>query len=320
MNDLSAWPALVLTAGIATRLRPVSTVRAKAGMPVAGKPLIGRILEWLAAAGVRRVVLNLHHRPETITRTVGDGAEWGVEVQYSWEAQVLGSAGGPRRALSLIDAERFLIVNGDTLTDCDPRAVVQRHLDTHARVTMAVVPGNVGRYGGVLVGPNGRVMGFARARSLQSAKSTLPAPPAPNALHFIGVQAVNAQVFEALPDDKTSETVRTLYPRLIAEDANAIVAFESNAEFLDVGTAADYLQTVAAVSRRERVPFDVGTGCQIDTAAEVRDSILWDRVVVPAKSQLINCIVTDGVHVPPGERFERCAIVADGHSLVLTQF
>src|SRR5687768_3786650 len=132
MNDLSAWPALVLTAGIATRLRPVSTVRAKAGMPVAGKPLIGRILEWLAAAGVRRVVLNLHHRPETITRTVGDGGEWGVEVRYSWEAQVLGSAGGPRRALSLIDAERFLIVNGDTLTDCDLRAVVQRHLDTHA--------------------------------------------------------------------------------------------------------------------------------------------------------------------------------------------
>ena len=88
-------------------------------MPVAGTPLIVRILQWLRAAGVRRVVMNLHHRPETITRVVGDGSAWDVRVRYSWEPEILGSAGGPRRALPLLDAERFLIVNGDTLTDCN---------------------------------------------------------------------------------------------------------------------------------------------------------------------------------------------------------
>ena len=163
MNDLSEWPALVLTAGKATRLRPLSSVRAKAAMPVAGTPIIVRILQWLRAAGVRRVVMNLHHRPETITRVVGDGSAWDVRVRYSWEPEILGSAGGPRRALPLLDAERFLIVNGDTLTDCDLAALVQRHRESAALVTMAVVPGDVARYGGVVVGADGVVQGFARS-------------------------------------------------------------------------------------------------------------------------------------------------------------
>ena len=74
------------------------------------------------------------------------------------------------------------------------------------------------------------------------------------------------------------------------------------------------------MTAREHVPFDVGTDCQIDADADVRDSILWDRVIVPTKSQLINCIVTDGVHVPAGQRFERCAIVAGDDGLVVRQF
>ena len=89
-------PALVLTAGLATRLRPLSLVRAKAALPVAGQPLVVRILRWLRAGGVTDVVLNLHHLPETLTRIVGDGQDLGVRVRYSWETPVLGSAGGPQ--------------------------------------------------------------------------------------------------------------------------------------------------------------------------------------------------------------------------------
>jgi NDP-sugar pyrophosphorylase family protein len=324
MNDVSAWPALILTAGLATRLRPVSSVRAKAAMPVAGKPIIGRILEWLHAAGVQRVVLNLHYRPETITGLVGEGAEWGVDVRYSWEGRALGSAGGPRRALPMLDADRFLVINGDTLTNCDLAGLVRRHLATRARVTMAVVPGDIGRYGGVLVDPDGRVTGFARAAAASSTTSTLPshppAHPVRSAWHFIGVQAVDAGVFDGLPDNEPCETVRTLYPQLIARNAAAISAFQSEAEFLDVGTLADYHRTVATVAAREGVSFDVGADCSIDRDALVQDSILWDRVIVPTGSQLINCIVTDDVSVPAAERFERSALIAGDAGLVVQKF
>src|SRR6185295_10208415 len=97
-------PALVLTAGLATRLRPLSFVRAKAALPVGDQILAQRILRWLARCGVTDAILNLHHLPHTITSILGDGAAEGVRVRYSWEMPVLGSAGGPRRALPLLGA------------------------------------------------------------------------------------------------------------------------------------------------------------------------------------------------------------------------
>ncbi len=320
MTDLSAWPALVLTAGLATRLRPLSLVRAKAAMPVAGTPIIGRILGWLRAAGVRRVVVNLHHRPETITRLAGDGSQWDVQVRYSWEPVVLGSAGGPRRALPLLEADRFLIINGDTLTNCDLDAVVGRHRDARARITMAVVAGDTQRYGGVLVGTDGAVIGFARAsREARTALGTRTAPVAPAApdapvapaLHFIGVQAVEADAFADLPDDQPSDIVRTLYPRLIAAQPGAVVAFESCAEFLEVGTPLDYLTTVARVAAREGRPFDRGDDCDVSPDAALSDSVLWDRVTVGRTAYLSRCIVGDDVVVPAGARYEQCVLVGE---------
>ena len=297
MHDLSQWPALVLTAGLATRLRPLSDQRAKAAMPVAGTPIISRILHWLRAAGVRSVVLNLHHKPETIAALVGDGSEFGVTVRYSWEPVILGSAGGPRRALPLLDAPRFFIVNGDTLTDCDLQFLADRHVSSGAKVTMSLVRGDVNRYGGVLVGDDGWVRGFGK----QSVGT--------RALHFIGVQAVEAAVFAPLPDSTPSETVRTVYPDVISANPHAIAAFESGAEFLDVGTARDYLATVATVASREHRPFDVGSGTTIGADAHLERAILWDRVTVGAGAQLVNCIVADDVTIAPGTRLEDTVLV-----------
>lgn len=288
MTELSRWPALVLTAGLATRLRPLSDIRAKAAMPVAGTPIISRILRWLRDAGVRDVVLNLHHKPETITAIVGDGSPFGLRVRYSWEQTVLGSAGGPRRALPLLSAERFLIVNGDTLTDCDLQALATQHVDTRARVTMAVVDGDVNRYGGVLVDDSDGVRGFGRPQAGLRAH------------HFIGVQAVDADVFAPLKDDEPSETVKMLYPQLIATDAAAIRVYHSAAEFLDVGTARDYLATVATLAAREGRPFDVGADCRIAPDAEVIDSVLWDRVTIGPGARIINSVLADDVAVAAG--------------------
>ena len=297
MTRLGDWPALVLTAGLATRLRPLSNVRAKAAMPVAGTPIIARILRWLQHSGVRRVVLNLHHRPETITAIVGDGSEYGLEVRYSWEPVVLGSAGGPRHALPLLDAERFLIINGDTLTDCDLAAVAARHESTRARVTMAVVDGDVARYGGVLVDDADRVRGFGRSDERS------------RAWHFIGVQAAEAGVFAALPDDVPSETVKSVYPGLIAADPAAITIFHSAADFLDVGTARDYLATVAMVAAREQRPFDVGADCRIASDAHVSGSVIWDRVTIESGATVVNSIIADDVIVARGTRVANQVLV-----------
>jgi NDP-sugar pyrophosphorylase family protein len=306
VSDLGNWPALVLTAGLGTRLRPLSHVRAKAAMPIAGSPIVVRILRWLQAAGIRRVVLNLHHLPGSVTSIVGDGSQFGLEVRYSWEAILLGSAGGPRRALPLLDADRFFVINGDTLTDCSLSAVARRHDETRAGVTMAVVEGDVARYGGVLVDAHGVVTGFGRAGGDS------------RALHFIGVQAVNADVFAPLPDDRPSETVRTLYPRLIAEQPGTVVVYENAAHFLDVGTPADYLETVASVAALERRPLDIGVDCRIAASATLERCILWDRITVGEHARLRRCIVADDVRIPPDAEYADSVLMSGSPGIVAT--
>ena len=291
---MSSTPALVLTAGLATRLRPLSLVRAKAALPVANEPLIQRILRWLRANGIDDLVLNLHHRPDTLTRIVGDGTELGVRVRYSWEVPVLGSAGGPKRALPLLfehpthgSASTFVIVNGDTLTNADLTSAIRDHKATGALVTMMVVPNTEpDKYGGVLVDDDGAVTGFCRRGSHQPSH------------HFFGVQVAEAEIFARVPEGVPYETVATLYPALIAERRGSVRAVRCDAEHLDIGTAADYLDTSLHVAAKEQRHQLTGSGVEIHHTARVIDTILWDDVVIGAGAMLRECIVTDGARVP----------------------
>ncbi len=309
--DLHTPPtALVLTAGLGTRLKPLTYVRAKAAVPVNGDTLARRVIRWLGAHGVRDVVLNLHHHPETIAASVGDGSDLGTRVRYSWEQPVLGSAGGPRRALPLLvdrpgvgrsaaaGPEPFLIVNGDTLTNVDIGAMAAAHVASGASVTMALIPNpQPGKYGGVQVDDGGWVTGFARAGAAR-------AP-----YHFIGVQIADARVFAGLEDGVPAETVNALYPALIAADRHSIAAFISDASFRDIGTPADYLATSAQLAALEGDRMAAGIRTRVAPSASVRGSALWDDVAIGAGGEIVECIVCDGVHLPEGSRYQRCAIV-----------
>jgi mannose-1-phosphate guanylyltransferase len=298
------WPALVLTAGLATRLQPLSSVRAKAALPVAGTPLVVRILHWLRDAGVTRAVLNLHHRPDTITRIVGDGSRIGISVRYSWEMDILGSAGGPARAIPLVASDRFLIVNGDTLADVDLRAMAAQHIDSNALVTMAVVSGRPG-YNGVIADSNGIVSGFGRE---------------PGAFHFIGVQMVNTSVFAGVDPDVKSETVHGIYPRVIASRHGAVRIFHTRAEFFDIGSPRDYLDTAITIARREQKAIDRGRDCTVAADAQLLDTVVWDRVTVGAGARLSECVVADDVIIAPDSEFSRCSLVMRENTLMVQPF
>jgi NDP-sugar pyrophosphorylase family protein len=293
---------MLLTAGLGTRLAPLSDLKAKPALPVAGVPLAGRILRWLAGWGVGDAVLNLHHRPETITAAVGDGRAFGVRVRYSWERRVLGSAGGPARALPLLDADRFFLVNGDTLTDLDLAALAASHTASAAEVTLAVVPNpDPLHYGGVSVDDEGRVTGFTRPG------------PANRGWHFIGVQAVNAPVFAALDPQEPAGTIGGIYDELVARRPGAVRAFTCQASFFDIGTAADYLETCLAIGRAEgRGDLLAGSRTTVQPGASVVRSVLWDDVVVAAGAALDECVAADGVHVPAGLRLSRHVVLPRG--------
>jgi NDP-sugar pyrophosphorylase family protein len=284
-------PALVLTAGLGTRLRPLSYVRAKGALPLAGEPLARRILRWLHAAGIREAVLNLHHLPHTLSGAIGDGSDLGMRVRYSWETPVLGSAGGPKRALPLLRAsdsrspEAFLIVNGDTLTDVNIDALIASHRSSGALVTMAVIR-NIERdkYSGVAADADGRFTGFIPRGS-----------PEPS-FHFIGVQIAETRAFESVPPNTPYE-VRTLYAALAATQPGSIRLFPTTAEFLDIGTPADYLTTALLIAERESAS-SVGARTRVAADARVERSVLWEDVLVQEGAMLKECVVADGVVVP----------------------
>ncbi len=290
----------MLAAGLGTRLRPLTRVRAKPASPVAGEPLIRRIITWLVESGVPNIVINLHHRPETLAAVVGDGSDLGAHVRYSWEQPtILGSAGGPRQALPLIDAGTFLIVNGDTLADVDLSALAAAHRAGGALITLAVVP-NVEpeRYGGVALGPKGIVTGFARRGKT-----------AVGTWHFVGVQIAAAEVFAPLPAGLAASSVGGGYDELAARKPGAIRGFTSDARFFDVGTPADYWRTTAAFAAGAE--FNAGRGVRIAPGAHVERSILWDDVRVDEGCRVEECIATDGVRIRAGSAYRRVILRRD---------
>jgi mannose-1-phosphate guanylyltransferase len=299
----------VLTAGLGTRLRPLTDVRAKPAMPVGGEPLIRRIVAWLASHGVDDLVFNLHHRPETLTAVVGDGRDLAVRARYSWEQpRILGSAGGPRLALPLLAAERFFIINGDTLTDVNLPLLEAAHAESGARVTLALVPNREFlRYGGVQLDERQHIVGFT-PRGASSEGS----------YHYVGSQIVEADVFKSLTPGEPASSIGGVYDALIASRAGAVRGFVCDAEFWDVGTTADYWRTAQAfIGRPAAAGPTIGRGTRIDETARVTRSILWDDVEVGRDAVVDECIITDRVVIPRGAEYRRVVIIRGEEDLLL---
>ena len=286
-------PALVLTAGYGTRLDPITRLVAKAAVPLGGRTLIERVLHWLAAQGVADAVLNLHYQPETVSAITGDGAHLGVRLRYSWEMPLLGSAGGPRHALPLLDAKTFLIVNGDTLCDLALAPLIAAHRSSGAAVTMAVVPNPApDRYNGIALDAAGRVTGF------------VPKGHAGPSWHFTGVQVAEASVFEALPDGAPAESVHGIYRALTRPGPGGIHGHRVSASFVDVGTPRDYLAAALTLTGGNAID----RAAPVAPGARVTRCVVWSGAAIGANAVLDECIVT-GVSVPSGFTARRSVLM-----------
>ena len=281
-------PAIVLAAGLATRLRPLSLVIAKAAMPVAGASIIERILRQLRAAGVTDTVLNLHHLGHTITAITGDGSHLGVRLRYSWETTVLGSGGGPCRALRLIPGPRALVLNGDTLTDLDIPALVNAHTASGALVTLAVVPNtDPDSYGGVTARADGVFTGLVPPGSTEPS------------WHFVGVHVAERTAYDGISPDVPCDSISGVYTALARRVPGSVRVQPVTTSFVDIGTPRDYLRTCLALAASEG-GSTIGTRVQVDPSAQVTGSVIWDDVVVEAGARLDGCILMSGTKVPPG--------------------
>jgi NDP-sugar pyrophosphorylase family protein len=228
---------LVLAAGEGTRIRAIGGDRPKVLVPVAGLPAIDRILAWLAASGVREVALNLHHRGEEIAAHVGDGEGWGLEVRYSREEALRGTAGA---CLPLADflTDSFVVVYGDVLTDLDLQELVAFHRDRGATLTLSLyhVP-NPTECGIVELSDDGRIRRFVEKPAATEVFSDLA-----NA----GVLVAEPAVLRHIPPDRPSDFGRDLFPALLAA-GEAVYGWPipEGTRLVDMGTLEGYARAEA---------------------------------------------------------------------------
>lgn len=300
--------AMILAAGLGTRMRPLTLLRAKPALPVLNRPLIHWTLERLARAGVTEVFVNLHHLGASITRAIGDGSAFGVRVRYSRERTILGTGGGPRKVRHLLGDEPLLLVNGDVLFDFDLRALLAQHTRSRAAATLALIPNpDPRRYSAVVMRRDGRIASLAG----------LPRPARGRPWLFTGVQVLDPRLLQRLPAGP-SDTVRHLYAPLVGEGAK-VMGWKTTGAWFDFGTPRSYRDSQIALPRsflargRRIEPSArlapgavvrrsvVGRGCVVAAGALVEDSVLWEGVRVGEGARVSGCILAQGVRVKAGD-------------------
>ena len=153
--------AMVLAAGLGTRLRPLTETTPKPMIDVAGKPMIQYALELARDAGIREVAINLHHLGDQIRNALGDGSRLGMSIQYFPEDPILDTGGGVAAARAFLDGQPFVLLNADTITDVDLPAMIAAHRAHGALATLLLRPDpDVARYGVIEIDRRERIRRF----------------------------------------------------------------------------------------------------------------------------------------------------------------
>ncbi len=222
--------ALILAGGEGTRLRPLTSSVPKPVVPLVDRPFIVYMLDWLREHGVDRVVMSCGHLAHGVRNVLGDGSALGIDIRYVEEPRPLGTGGALKYAESLLD-ERFLMLNGDVLTDFDLSAQMAEHERTAAVGTLALTPvDDPTNYGLVRIGEGGKVREFVEKPSADMVDT---------ANVSAGVYVLEKSVLDLLPADKPASIEREVFPQLVAAGLHGYVA---DGYWLDIGTPERYLQ------------------------------------------------------------------------------
>jgi mannose-1-phosphate guanylyltransferase len=222
--------ALILAGGEGTRLRPLTTTVPKPVVPLVDRPFIAFMLDWLRSHGVDDVVMSCGHLASGVRNVLGDGSAYGIALRYVEEPRPLGTGGALKYAGPLL-GERFLMLNGDVLTDIDLTAQIELHERTGARATLALTPvEDPTNYGLVRTRDGGEVTEFVEK----------PAPDQIDTRNIsAGAYVLDRSVLDLLVEDQPASIERDVFPRLVG---NGLFGYVSDGYWLDIGTPERYLE------------------------------------------------------------------------------
>jgi mannose-1-phosphate guanylyltransferase len=317
--------ALILVGGEGTRLRPLTSTVPKPVVPLVDRPFIVYMLEWLKHHGVDDVILSCGFLATSVRNVLGDGSQLGIRLRFVEEPEPRGTAGALKFAESFLD-ERFLMLNGDVLTDIDLSAQIAQHDETGAKGTLALVPV-----------PDPTNYGLVRLTGDNSVKEFVEKPSADQIdtnLISAGAYVLEREIVDMIEPGHAVSIEREIWPRLVGD---GLFGFPAGAYWLDIGTPERYLQGTfdiiegnvqtdvlqrlgdgymsvsedADVSGRVIPPAVVERGCEIAAGAHVGSLVvLGERVTVGEQARIERSVVMQGAEIGAGCVLSDCIVAA----------
>jgi mannose-1-phosphate guanylyltransferase len=319
--------AMILAAGLGTRLRPITYEMPKPMVPVLNRPVMEHIVRLLARNGFTETIANLHWFPELIRDHFGDGSDLGVDLSYSPEEQLLGTSGGVRRAADFLGAS-FLVISGDALTDIDLAAMRDYHQSHDGIATLATKRvADTSQFGVAITGADGRIQGFQEKPDPAEALSDLA---------NCGIYMFRSEIFDFFPAPGASRAAAPgdpagfadwamdVFPRLLEGDV-PFYSHEIDAYWNDIGNLEelragnlDALRGAVEVEREGELvdgfrsgspevdegelkgPVLLGPGCEIGGDVRIDGpAVIGDRARIGDGSRLRDVIALPGAEIPP---------------------
>ncbi len=310
---------MILAAGLGTRMHPLSDHRAKPALPVRGRPVISLLLEWLARHGVREVLINLHHLPDSIRTAVERDRPDGLDITWSEEAVPLGTGGGIERAAGFLgEATDCLVLAGDMLLDANLGRLFERHRASDHDVTLVLRDDpRADTFGSVGVDAEARVVRIGE-RVLETTPDLGPETRRGlfTSLRFFRGAALTDW---PAPSGTPFEDLRDwLAPRVARGELRlgATIVGPADSVWEPVGTPVEYLTANFSPPRLPSLGgdparwsgalrFDLGETSVVDAAAEIGDDVRLDRCVIWNDARVpAGFRGQDGVYA--GDRFHSC--------------
>jgi NDP-sugar pyrophosphorylase family protein len=341
--------AMIMAAGLGTRLLPLTETLSKPMVPVAGRPVMEHIVTLLARHGFTELCANLHYYPDEISAHFGDGSAFGVRLRYAFEQELSGTAGGVGRFRDVLGDGTFLIMSGDALTDIDLTSFMAAHRAHGGVCTIAVKKvDDPSRFGVVVHDEHDRITGFQEKPSRAEARSDLCSA---------GIYACEPEIFGYIPEGEFVDFAKNVFPALMAHDRPlhvwSLESYWNDVGSLDVYRHSNYDALSAAVAvdmpyeqirrsvwvapgahlgdpahvvppvlvgeecdiaagARLIGPVAIGAGCTVGQEAAIEGSIVWSGCSIGAAAQLHECVVGRRVEIGDHAVVGADAVVADG--------
>jgi mannose-1-phosphate guanylyltransferase len=284
--------ALILAAGLGTRLKALTASRPKALMPVLNRPIISRTIEHLKSYGVDHIAVNAHHHYDQIVEYLGDGSAFGVKIEVRIEEEILGTGGAIRNFSDFWGKEPFIVINADILTNIPLSSACDHHLRSGRSVTMILH--DYPQFNQILIDGSCQVIDISRQKSS-------------GRLAFTGIHILNPEIISLIPGSGYSDIIDCYKTLTRKGDLGAFVSQDHY--WRDIGSPESYVaahedlfalqadsfiigpDSIVDPTVRFKGWAAVGENAALERGTEIERSVLWDHVTVKEGVRISNSII-----------------------------